>query len=173
MASKLVRVKIAISRCLLGDAVRYDATARYSAEIEKFKEYDIIPFCPEVATGMGVPRPPIQLELINNDILARRCDGEKIDYTSKLAGFAESFVSQHPDLCAVINKRSSPSCGHQSAKLFEGNQLIHQQADGIFIDTVKKRLPGIVIVDEEELGRPEKSKAFQAYLKQKALQGQD
>ena len=55
--------KVGISRCLLGDAVRYDGKSKpNSMVIEKLSQlFDFVPVCPEVEAGLTIPRPPVQL----------------------------------------------------------------------------------------------------------------
>src|SRR4029077_1597068 len=54
--------RVGISRCLLGDDVRYDGTNKRSAAVAELSTYvEWVPVCPEVEVGMGVPREPIQL----------------------------------------------------------------------------------------------------------------
>ena len=163
-------LKIAISRCLLGEEVRYDGTAKPCDQLSLLKNYDceIIAFCPEVAIGMGVPRLPIQLDLVGSEILARRKEDNAYDYTQALSNYAEEFAQQHSDLAAVINKKSSPSCGYKTTKLYEDNVLIHQHASGIFIDKLQQLLPGIMIIDEEGLEDTNRRKEFEDWLKQKS-----
>jgi len=57
------KIKIAVSSCLLGEAVRYDGTDKHIEYITQqlAKEYNLISLCPEMAVGMGVPRLPIHL----------------------------------------------------------------------------------------------------------------
>ncbi|MDH5661345.1 MAG: DUF523 domain-containing protein, partial [Gammaproteobacteria bacterium] len=59
----MVKSKIAVSSCLLGEAVRYDGTDKHVEYITQklAHEYTLISLCPEMAVGMGVPRPPIHL----------------------------------------------------------------------------------------------------------------
>ena len=56
-------IKIAVSSCLLGEAVRYDGTDKHIEYITQQLaiDYNLISICPEMAVGMGVPRPAIQL----------------------------------------------------------------------------------------------------------------
>jgi len=57
-----VKPRVGISRCLLGDDVRYDATNRRSRAVDEMgAQVEWIPVCPEVEVGMVVPREPIQL----------------------------------------------------------------------------------------------------------------
>ena len=57
------RPRVGISRCLLGENVRYDGGHKRDARlIEAFGAHvEWVPVCPEVEVGMGTPREPIQL----------------------------------------------------------------------------------------------------------------
>ena len=62
-----MKPRVGISRCLLGDDVRYDATNRRSRAVEEMAAHvEWVPVCPEVEVGMGVPREPIQLVASRN-----------------------------------------------------------------------------------------------------------
>ena len=57
-------MKILVSACLLGQMVRYDGgTCTVESEILQrwAAEGLVIPFCPEVAGGLQVPRPPAEI----------------------------------------------------------------------------------------------------------------
>jgi uncharacterized protein YbbK (DUF523 family) len=57
-----VKPRVGISRCLIGDDVRYDGTNKRNAAVfELTPLVEWVPVCPEVEVGMGVPREPIQL----------------------------------------------------------------------------------------------------------------
>jgi len=163
-------LKIAVSRCLLGEAVRYDGSAKPCEQLSLLNQIDteIVAFCPEVSIGMGVPRLPIQLDLVDGDVLARRKENVAYDYTKPLSEYAQTFARQYPDLVAVINKKSSPSCGYQTTKLYQSGELIHQQASGIFIEKLKQLLPGLYVIDEEMLGNSRQREEFVTWLKQKS-----
>src|SRR5207245_11454523 len=57
-------LRLGISACLLGQAVRYDGGHKrdpFLAEtLGRFVEW--VPVCPEVELGLGVPREPIRIE---------------------------------------------------------------------------------------------------------------
>ena len=57
------RVRLGVSRCLMGESVRYDGGHRRSALLtESLAPWvELVPVCPEVEVGMGTPRPPIRL----------------------------------------------------------------------------------------------------------------
>jgi len=57
------RIRLGISRCLLGDHVRYDGRHKrnpYLADV-LCRDIDWVPVCPEVEAGLGTPREPMQL----------------------------------------------------------------------------------------------------------------
>ena len=58
------RARILVSACLLGERVRYagrDARSG-SALLDRWQaEGRVVPFCPEVAAGLGVPRPAAEI----------------------------------------------------------------------------------------------------------------
>src|SRR6185436_20549152 len=64
------RPRVGISRCLLGDAVRYDGTDKRADDLlrDLGARVEWIPVCPEVEVGMGTPREPIQLVAIAEGI---------------------------------------------------------------------------------------------------------
>ena len=55
-------IRLGISSCLLGQKVRYDGNHRHD-QLHHRHAWEIlsefVPVCPEVAIGLGVPRPPI------------------------------------------------------------------------------------------------------------------
>lgn len=165
-----MKVKVAVSRCLLGESVRYDGTAKYCSEISSFinSSYEVIPFCPEVEIGMGIPRPPIQLDRVDGAIRARCRDNISQDFTASLKNYALKFSAIHPDLKAVINKKGSPSCGYQTTKLHCDDLIIQYDATGIFLAELKALMPDLIIIDELGLADDNKKRLFINHLKQKS-----
>ena len=172
MTIKSQRFKIAVSQCLTGENVRYDGSSKFSYDVSNLisdNRFNIVPFCPEVGIGMGVPRLPIQLDFVNKAIRARRVNNPAEDFTVALKIYAKNFLNEHEDLLAVINKKGSPSCGYLSTKLYESNQLIKTNATGIFLAEIKKLKQELYIIDEEELENEEKREYFLESIIKKAL----
>lgn len=100
--------KILISACLLGENTRYDGGNNYLPIIEKLKEkYDLLPFCPEVAGGLSIPREPCEIKGL--DVVTK-------DGTSKMKEY-DLGARKALQACklfgiriAILNE-SSPSCG--------------------------------------------------------------
>jgi uncharacterized protein YbbK (DUF523 family) len=57
------RIQVGVSSCLLGEEVRYNGGHKRSRYItDTLSDYfQYVPLCPELAVGLGVPRPPIRL----------------------------------------------------------------------------------------------------------------
>ena len=57
------RPRIGISRCLLGDEVRFDGGHKHDSFLADVlgRAVEWVPVCPEVEVGMGVPREAIHL----------------------------------------------------------------------------------------------------------------
>ena len=57
------QIKVGISSCVLGEKVRFDSGHKISKFVTKelFPYFEFVPICPEVGSGMTVPRPTIRL----------------------------------------------------------------------------------------------------------------
>ena len=58
-------MSILVSACLLGQPVRYDGST-CTVDSDRLRQWVgeglVIPFCPEVAGGLPVPRPPAEMQ---------------------------------------------------------------------------------------------------------------
>lgn len=56
-------ILVGVSACLLGEPVRYDGADQRDAYVcgELALQFPLVPICPEVELGLGVPRRPIRL----------------------------------------------------------------------------------------------------------------
>ncbi len=120
------KIKIAVSACLLGQRVRYDGREKTHALIVDFflkqcsDQVEIVPFCPEVAIGLSVPRAKIQVvKRKDEQTRVLGVENHRLDVTEPLKSYAETFLQQYPDIRYFIVKSKSPSCGFQSTPLFE------------------------------------------------------
>jgi uncharacterized protein YbbK (DUF523 family) len=111
--------KLLISACLCGENVRYDGKNNLINEFEKLNQkYDLIPFCPEIAGGMTVPRVPS--EIISTNPLKVK-DKNGLDTTSFFVMGAKKTLElcQQNDIKIALLKSKSPSCGNN--KIYDGN----------------------------------------------------
>lgn len=114
-------MNILVSACLLGEPVRYDGQSRAEPGIRDLKRrHQIFSFCPEVAGGLPVPRPPAELSGDAVTILSNGSGGVFTgtggDVTEAFCRGAQrtlEFCREHGIEAAVLKERS-PSCGvHQ------------------------------------------------------------
>lgn len=117
--------KILVSACLLGEPVRYDGTAKRIPALDELRaRFELIPFCPEVAGGLPVPRPAAELSGSAREILTTidsASDQPRAGiYTRSGADLTREFLTgaraalalcQAGDITLAILKERSPSCG--------------------------------------------------------------
>jgi uncharacterized protein YbgA (DUF1722 family)/uncharacterized protein YbbK (DUF523 family) len=147
------KIPIGISSCLLGENVRFDGGNKHNAYITgtlgEFFEFH--PFCPEVAIGLGIPRPTIRLVKIQDQT---RCVGVtdlSLDVTDRLSLYAIEQKTQQAELCGYIFKKDSPSCGMERVKVYNNNQP-HREGVGIYAQQVMANNPLLPIEEEGRLG---------------------
>lgn len=146
-----MKPRVAVSSCLLGNPVRYDGG--HKAQHWMLEELpgivELIPLCPEVEAGLGVPRPPVRLVQTDNGIRALGVDDEELDVTDRLNRYAEGVVGELSGFNGLILKARSPSCGYLNSPLYDsrGNQI--RLASGLFAEYIERTLPDIPVIDEE------------------------
>jgi len=142
--------KILVSSCLLGHKVRYDGKHSASGDdlIQQWSDRGmIVPFCPEVAAGLPIPRPAV--EILSQHPLQLR-DAHAIDYTEafiKGAKMAFRLAQQHNIDCVLL-KSKSPSCGRDF--IYDG--LFQQQliaGHGVTVNLLMRH--SIKVFTEHEL----------------------
>ena len=122
--------KVIISACLLGEYCRYDGkTKKVNEVVEAFKDYDIIPFCPE-APLFGTPRERINVVEIDggNRIITEE---NLVDVTELLEEEINSFISLHPKVDRIVLKSCSPSCGFKTTPILNEKKEVIKTGSGI------------------------------------------
>ncbi len=141
-AGAAARPLAVVSACLLGRACRYDGRSKTVPGLRAALAaagYDILPLCPETDSGLGCPRPPMDLHPVpppDGPLRALRADGT--DCTPALERWIESALAdlraRPPALC--ILKSKSPSCG------------IHPPRPGLFASALRTAFPSTPLLDE-------------------------
>ena len=146
------QIKIGISSCLLGEPVRFDSGHKKNAYITGVLNdyFEFVPFCPEVAIGLGIPRETIRLVSIDNSV---RCVGTKntdLDVTKKLDDVAEEQRHWHDDLSGYIVKKDSPSCGMERVKIYSKGAP-NRKGIGIYAKRLMDNYPFLPVEEEGRL----------------------
>jgi uncharacterized protein YbgA (DUF1722 family)/uncharacterized protein YbbK (DUF523 family) len=151
------KLRLGISRCLLGDRVRYDGghkLDRFLTEVlGRWVEY--VPVCPEVECGMPVPRESMHLE--GNPEAPRLVTTlSKIDKTDQMAQWAGKRVVEleKEDLLGFIFKSGSPSSGMERVKIYDRKGMVSKKGVGMFARAFMQHFPLLPVEEDGRLNDP-------------------
>lgn len=154
----MIKIKIGISRCLLGEQVRYDGGHKHDRFLTDTlgKYVDFCGICPEVEYGLPVPREAMHLE--GDPEMPRLVTIRTgIDHTEGMLAWAARRLDDlaKEDLCGFIFKSKSPSSGMRNVKVFPaGGGMPSHKGVGLFADSLMKRFPLIPAEDDGRLNDP-------------------
>lgn len=130
----LQMAEILVSACLTGEKCRYDGNAQTKRVVQEWvKEGKAIPFCPEVAAGLPIPRPAAEIQ--GGRVITIDGQDQTEDFIvganlglelCRIQGIQKAFLALH-----------SPSCG--LGLIYDGNftgKLI--PGEGIFATLLRK-----------------------------------
>ncbi|MBN1955939.1 MAG: DUF523 and DUF1722 domain-containing protein [Anaerolineae bacterium] len=147
-------IRLGISTCLLGEAVRYDG----GHKLDRFLVNTLGPFvewtpvCPEVETGMPIPRE--SLRLVGDPVAPRlvtRKSGQ--DYTEHMQTWARERLEElaAAKLDGFIFKKDSPSSGLFRVRVYDEHGMPQRVGTGIFAREVVRRFPLLPVEEEGRL----------------------
>lgn len=138
-----------MSSCLLGERVRYDRGHKRNQWITRTlaRHFELVPICPEVAIGLGVPRPPIHLVKRGNAVRAVGELDSSLDVTRALSDYGTAILRAMPDLCGYLFKSRSPSCGLRDVQV-TGER---RPGAGVYAFEIVRREPLLPVTDESDL----------------------
>ncbi len=154
-------VRLGISSCLLGEAVRYDGGHKrdpYLVEtLGRLVEW--VPVCPETELGLGTPREPIRLVREAGGTDGVRLVGRSgARLTGRMRGFARSRVRAlaKADLSGYILKKDSPSCGMERVKVWPDGEsrAAERNGRGLFAAELLRQYPNLPVEEEGRLHDP-------------------
>ena len=175
MFAFMERPRVGVSRCLLGDHVRYDGTHRLDAALVDAlgRHVEWVSLCPEVEIGMGTPREPVGLVAHAPGVPPARAGVRLLglstgeDWTDRMETWARerSKALTSLGLSGYVFKARSPSCGIHSVPVHAGDA--GRVGRGFFAQALITALPDLPVADEEELrhaaGRDEFLRCIRAY----------
>lgn len=153
---KSTRIRLGISSCLLGQSVRYDGGHKHNEYITATLGscFEFVPFCPEVAVGLGVPRPPIQLVRQARGVRALGVTNAALDVTDQLVAYAERVAPALTAVSGYILKKSSPSCGMERVTVYRAKGAPLVNGVGVYARVLMERRPEMPFEDEGRLMDP-------------------
>ena len=147
---------------MLGNAVRYDGKhKRQPWLVEELGRFaDFIPYCPEMAIGLGVPRDPIELHGDPAQPRARGVVAPSLDVTDALHACGDEVSAGLVDVAGYIFKGKSPSCGVARVKVRLDNGKIVRKGRGVYAAAILSCCPNLPIEEEGRLNDPVLRKNF-------------
>lgn len=154
------RIRIGISSCLLGERVRYDGGHKRDRYIATTlaRHVEFVPVCPEVAIGLGVPRPPVELVGRPGSVRARRRDDPRLDVTGKLAAYGSRMARSLADVSGYLFKARSPSCGLHAVPVHDGRRP--RRGRGVYADAFLQAHPDLPAEEEGGLADSDRRDNF-------------
>ena len=150
-------IRIGISTCLLGECVRYDGGHKHDPFITETlgRYFQWVPSCPEVAIGLGVPRPIIRLEA-DGEPIRLIMPKRELDLTETMQTYARRRAREleKEDLRGYLLKKNSPSCGMERVKVYQQRGAPRRDGVGWFARELMAHLPNLPIEEEGRLHDP-------------------
>ncbi len=156
------RIRLGISSCLLGQSVRYDGGHKHNEYITATLGscFEFVPFCPEVAIGLGVPRSPIQLVRQARGVRALGIADPALDVTDQLVAYAGRVAPALTAVSGYILKQSSPSCGMERVKVYRTKGAPLVNGVGVYARALMERWPEMPFEEEGRLMDPVLRESF-------------
>lgn len=150
------RIRIGVSSCLLGEEVRYDGGHKRNGYLceSLARHFEFVPFCPEVAIGLGIPRPPIRLESRDDQVRAVGVRDPSLDVSEPLRDYGQAVAARNQDLSGYIFKKGSPSCGLERVKVYGAKGMPAGKGRGLYAQALTQRLPLLPVEEEGRLMDP-------------------
>jgi uncharacterized protein YbgA (DUF1722 family)/uncharacterized protein YbbK (DUF523 family) len=151
------RVRLGISSCLLGNAVRWNSGHKMDRYLTRTlgQFVDYVPVCPEVEAGFGVPRE--SMRLVGDPEKPRLITFKtKTDQTDRMLGWTRRRVKEleKEDLHGFIFKSDSPSSGMIRVKVYTEKGMPVKKGVGMFAREFMAHFPLIPAEDDGRLHDP-------------------
>jgi uncharacterized protein YbgA (DUF1722 family)/uncharacterized protein YbbK (DUF523 family) len=154
---RLRPIRIGVSACLLGEAVRFDGGHKRDVFLtETFGRFvEWVPVCPEVECGFGTPREAMRLVRIEQGLRLLTVK-TGMDLTEQMERFSRSRVSAlfRDDLSGYVLKKDSPSCGLERVKIYDRHGSCVRGGRGLFARALVRAFPRLPVEEEGRLADP-------------------
>lgn len=157
------KIRIGVSKCLLGEPVRYDGQHKLDHFITDIlgRYFEFVGVCPEVECGLGVPREPVRLvgDPANPRLVTSRTG---MDHTDRMQEWCRRRVVEleREDLCGFIFKARSPSSGMEAVKVYNEKGMVTGKAPGMFGRAFMEHFPNLPCEEEGRLNDPDLREGF-------------
>ncbi len=147
-------LRLGISACLLGEPVRFDGGHKRDfflvEALGRFVEW--VPVCPELESGLGVPRASMRLVRTQGEIRLLTVKTEQ-DHTRTLERFTGRRLGEigEDGLCGFVLKKDSPTCGLERVRVYNASGVPTRDGRGLFAAALVERFPLLPVEEEGRL----------------------
>lgn len=153
---ELTALRIGVSACLAGEPVVFDGSAATDAYVTNVlaTQLELVPLCPELELGLGVPRTRLRLQRqgeTSDGVPEHRLLSNDRDLTAAMRELAQRRLRELKalDLSGFILKKGSATCGFERVRTLGGGRPTREDR-GIFTRELLRALP---LLPVEEDGR--------------------
>jgi uncharacterized protein YbgA (DUF1722 family)/uncharacterized protein YbbK (DUF523 family) len=150
-------LRLGISRCLLGDEVRFDGGHKrdqfLTDVLGRYVEW--VPVCPEVEAGLGTPREAMRLlgDPGHPQLITIKSGRDHTEALKRMT--ADRLPSlKDLDLSGYVFKKDSPSCGVERVRIYNQHGMPSRNGVGIFARAFIEKFPLIPVEEEGRLCDP-------------------
>jgi uncharacterized protein YbgA (DUF1722 family)/uncharacterized protein YbbK (DUF523 family) len=152
-----VEIRVGVSACLLGEAVRYDGGHKRDSYVTDTLggHFRFVPVCPELEIGLGVPRETLRLVRAGREVrMVAPVSGA--DHTARMQAYARQRARQLRELglSGYVLKKGSPSCGMTRVKTFTEAGMPAPSGRGLFAEGLMALMPLLPVEEEGRLNDP-------------------
>ncbi|MEC4890948.1 MAG: DUF523 and DUF1722 domain-containing protein [Nitrospira sp.] len=147
-------LRLGISRCLLGDEVRFDGGHKrdnfLTDVLGPYVEW--VPVCPEVEAGLGTPREAMRLvgDPAHPRLLTITSGKDHTRVLERMTAKRLEALGDL-DLSGYVFKRGSPSCGVERVRVYTEQGMPSRNGSGIFARAFVEQFPLIPVEEEGRL----------------------
>jgi len=150
-------LRLGISRCLLGDEVRFDGGHKQDPFLTDVlgRYVEWVPVCPEVEAGLGTPREAMRL--VGNPRHPRLVTIKSdTDHTKSLVAMTSLRLDELKklELSGYVFKKNSPSCGIERVRIYNEHGMPSRNGVGLFAQAFIREFPLIPVEEEGRLCDP-------------------
>ena len=150
-------IRLGVSSCLLGQAVRHDGGHKRDRFVTDLlgSHVEWVPVCPELESGMGVPRPAMRLVRAGRALRLLEVRSGR-DHTARMQRYAARRLRalRSLELCGYVLKKNSPSCGMARVKIYGNEGMARREGSGLFAAALLQTWPSLPVEEEGRLNDP-------------------
>jgi len=136
--------------------VRYDGGHKRDAFVRDMlgRFVSFVPVCPELESGLGVPRPAMRLVRDGDAVRVVEIESGR-DHTRTLERWSAARLRslRALELCGYVLKKNSPSCGMERVKVY-GEGRPQRSGIGVFARALRAAFPHLPVEEEGRLSDP-------------------